>query len=50
VEALVEVVATLAAVPQAQSKVKTPTSAIHGKPRETEESSEGADMLCLVPG
>jgi hypothetical protein len=37
VVALVEVVATLVAVPQAQSNVKTPTTAIHRKPRETEE-------------
>jgi hypothetical protein len=37
VVALVEVVATLVAVPQAQSNVKTPTAAIHGNPRDTEK-------------
>ncbi len=49
VVAFVEVVATLA-VPQAQSNVKTPTIAIHGRPLDTDESSDGPDMLRGVPG
>jgi len=45
VVALVVVVATLE-VPQAQSSVKTPTIATHGRTRETDGSSECSDVLC----
>ncbi len=49
VVALVDVVATLAAVPQAHSKVKTPTIAIHGRTRAVNEASDDSEMPCGVP-